>query len=75
MRPGADPPDVHVDEVRVRVVTDTAGAERLGRVAYGSTPATCPVRALRAWLDQFWDQALVAFQKEAEKPFDGGKTK
>jgi DNA-binding transcriptional ArsR family regulator len=23
--------------------------------------------ALRAWLDQFWDQALVAFQNEAEK--------
>ena len=24
--------------------------------------------ALRAWLDQFWDDALVAFQMEAEKP-------
>ena len=23
--------------------------------------------ALRAWLDQFWDQALAAFQAEAEK--------
>ena len=22
--------------------------------------------ALRAWLDQFWDQALIAFQNEAE---------
>ena len=31
--------------------------------------------ALRAWLDQFWDQALAAFQTEAEKPIDGGKTK
>ena len=31
--------------------------------------------ALRAWLDQFWDQALAAFQREAEKPIDGGKTK
>jgi DNA-binding transcriptional ArsR family regulator len=24
--------------------------------------------ALRAWLDQFWDQALGAFQNEAENP-------
>lgn len=31
--------------------------------------------ALRAWLDQFWDLALAAFQREAEKPIDGGKTK
>lgn len=31
--------------------------------------------ALRAWLDQFWDQALAAFQTEAEKPIDGGKTR
>ncbi|MGH6848606.1 MAG: ArsR/SmtB family transcription factor [Methylocella sp.] len=24
--------------------------------------------ALRRWLDQFWDEALVAFQAEAERP-------
>jgi len=24
--------------------------------------------ALRKWLDQFWDDALLAFQAEAEKP-------
>ena len=30
--------------------------------------------ALRAWLDQFWDQALLAFQQEVEgKPKDKGK--
>jgi DNA-binding transcriptional ArsR family regulator len=26
--------------------------------------------ALRAWLDQFWDQSLAAFQAEAEKSFE-----
>ena len=26
--------------------------------------------ALRAWLDQFWDQALASFQAEAEKSFE-----
>lgn len=31
--------------------------------------------ALRAWLDQFWDQALAAFQKEAEKSRDGEKSR
>ena len=30
--------------------------------------------ALRAWLDQFWDQALLAFQQEVEgKQKDKGK--
>ena len=24
--------------------------------------------AIRAWLDQFWDTALVSFKKEAERP-------
>ena len=28
---------------------------------------------LRAWLDQFWDRALVAFQAEAEKSDDQQK--
>ena len=28
---------------------------------------------LRAWLDQFWDQALAAFQAEVEKPSDQQK--
>ena len=31
--------------------TDQEGAGRLVGVPYGSTPATCPVRALRAWLE------------------------
>ena len=31
--------------------------------------------ALRAWLDQFWDQALTAFQAEVEKPLDEDKRK
>src|SRR5271165_7061700 len=26
--------------------------------------------ALRAWLDQFWDQALASFQAEAEKSLE-----
>ena len=26
--------------------------------------------AMRAWLDQFWDVALAAFQAEAERPRD-----
>jgi DNA-binding transcriptional ArsR family regulator len=30
---------------------------------------------LRAWLDQFWDRALVDFQREAEKSFQGEKSK
>ena len=31
--------------------------------------------ALRVWLDQFWEQALSAFQREAEKSFEGEKSK
>ena len=27
--------------------------------------------ALRAWLDQFWDQALAAFQQEIERDHEG----
>ena len=27
--------------------------------------------ALRAWLDQFWDQALIAFQQEIERDHQG----
>lgn len=29
--------------------------------------------ALRAWLDQFWDQALAAFQQEVERDHDRGR--
>jgi len=29
--------------------------------------------ALRAWLDQFWDQALAAFQQEIERDHDRGQ--
>ncbi len=35
MRPVPDPSDIHVDEVRIRVVADPTGAERLGGVAQG----------------------------------------
>lgn len=31
--------------------------------------------ALRSWLDQFWNQALTDFQREAEKSFEGEKSK
>ena len=31
--------------------------------------------SLRAWLDQFWDQALVAFKNEAEKSANSEKPK
>src|SRR5689334_4701704 len=31
--------------------------------------------SLRAWLDQFWDQALVAFKDEAEKSTNSEKAK
>lgn len=31
--------------------------------------------SLRAWLDQFWDQALVAFKNEAEKSENSEKPK
>jgi integrase len=38
--------------VRIRKSkTDQEGAGRLVGVPYGSAPATCPVRALRAWLE------------------------
>jgi DNA-binding transcriptional ArsR family regulator len=30
--------------------------------------------ALRKWLDQFWDQALAAFQEEVERDAKHGKT-
>jgi DNA-binding transcriptional ArsR family regulator len=30
------------------------------------------VGALRKWLDQFWDDALAAFQAEAERSAQGG---
>src|SRR5580658_1491474 len=35
-----------------RSKTDQEGQERPVGLPYGSDPATCPVRALRAWLDQ-----------------------
>lgn len=31
--------------------------------------------SLRAWLDQFWDEALVAFKNEAEKSTNSEKPK
>jgi DNA-binding transcriptional ArsR family regulator len=31
--------------------------------------------ALRAWLDQFWDAALLAFKLEAEKPSPAKRTR
>lgn len=31
--------------------------------------------ALRSWLDQFWNQALTDFQREAENSFEGEKSK
>src|SRR5436190_23592028 len=52
------------------LVTDRAEGTR--RVYYLDPKG---LAALRAWLDQFWDQALAAFQTEAEKPFEGDKTK
>jgi integrase len=52
----------NVDDVRVvanglevtlrRSKTDQEGEGRLIGVPYGSNPATCPVRAMRAWLDR-----------------------
>lgn len=44
------------------LVTDRAEGTR--RVYYIDPNG---LAALRAWLDQFWDQALGAFQAEAEK--------
>ena len=52
------------------LVTDRAEGTR--RVYYLDPKG---LAALRAWLDQFWDQALGAFQREAEKSFDGDKAK
>ena len=31
--------------------------------------------ALRAWLDQFWDQALVSFQAEVGRQIEADKEK
>ena len=31
--------------------------------------------ALRAWFDQFWDQALASFQDEVERSIQGEKEK
>jgi DNA-binding transcriptional ArsR family regulator len=52
------------------LVTDRAEGTR--RVYYLDPKG---LAALRAWLDHFWDQALAEFQREAEKPFKGDKTK
>jgi integrase len=38
--------------------TDAHSAGRTVAVPYGSNPATCPVRSLRAWLDQRADAGL-----------------
>jgi len=52
------------------LVTDRAEGTR--RVYYLDPKG---LAALRAWLDRFWDQALVAFQEEAEKTPDKDKRK
>ena len=52
------------------LVTDRAEGTR--RVYYLDPKG---LAALRAWLDQFWDKALAAFQEEVEKPLDGDKPK
>lgn len=52
------------------LVTDRAEGTR--RVYYLDPKG---LAALRAWLDQFWDKALAAFQAEVEKPLDGDKPK
>jgi DNA-binding transcriptional ArsR family regulator len=52
------------------LVTDRAEGTR--RVYYLDPKG---LAALRAWLDQFWDRALVDFQREAEKSFQGEKSK
>ena len=51
------------------LVTDRAEGTR--RVYYIDPKG---LAVLRAWLDQFWDQALIAFQAEAEKSFDREKS-
>ncbi len=50
------------------LVTDRAEGTR--RVYYIDPNG---LAALRAWLDQFWDKALSAFQAEAEKSFEKEK--
>ena len=52
------------------LVTDRAEGTR--RVYYLDPKG---LAVLRAWLDQFWDQALATFQREAERPFEGDETK
>ena len=64
----ADPTRRHVFE-RLR-----SGPQPVGAIARGmpvSRPAVSQhlkvlKEALRGWLDQFWDEALAAFQAEAE---------
>jgi DNA-binding transcriptional ArsR family regulator len=52
------------------LVTDRPEGTR--RVYYLDPDGLAP---LRAWLDQFWDQALVAFKAEAEKSSNAEKAK
>ena len=52
------------------LVTDRPEGTR--RVYYLDPNGLAP---LRAWLDQFWDQALVAFKAEAEKSSNMEKPK
>jgi len=52
------------------LVTDRAEGTR--RVYYLDPKG---LAALRSWLDQFWNQALADFQREAEKSFEGEKSK
>lgn len=47
------------------LVTDRADGTR--RVYYVDPNG---LAALRAWLDQFWDEALSAFQSEAKRSFE-----
>jgi DNA-binding transcriptional ArsR family regulator len=52
------------------LVTDRAEGTR--RVYYLDPKG---LAALRSWLDQFWNLALADFQREAEKSFEGEKSK
>jgi len=52
------------------LVTDRAEGTR--RIYYLDPKG---LAALRSWLDQFWNQALADFQREAEKSFEGEKSK
>jgi DNA-binding transcriptional ArsR family regulator len=52
------------------LVTDRAEGTR--RVYYIDPDG---LAALRAWLDQFWDQALASFQAEAERAIEKEKDK